>query len=348
MPKRCLTLAKLCFLIVSLIVIALNRVDAQQRLTAVTPLSQIAIQLTFDAPLDPEFAKAAENYHITPEGEVEWVTLGAQSKKALLSTTPLEIGKTYAVTVKGVAETAHEFTLPEIAEVTFGESDGATFSGVAKDTFFIVDPENKKARNYSAGGETFLRCTPEGSAAFIAFEIFDEFDEIGITDGSSILEATITLHAELVESKSPQTLIFRRVLLPWHEGTQKSQEAEKNDLTYNSSLHKNLPWNKPPAQAMLEGVDGDEPSDFNGSEDVAHRIDGTLTVEESGACLIRGELVTEAFRFWLENPDYNYGYLLALRDGGGTVQFASKEHPNPELRPGLKIRYKTAVNLDER
>jgi hypothetical protein len=232
-------------------------------------------------------------------------------------------------------------------EVTFGEGDGATFSGVLKDTFLIVDPKDKKTREFNAGAEEFLLCTPAGGVFFVAFEIFEAFDEIGVTKGAHILDATITLYAESVESDKPQEIIMRRVLLPWKEGKQKSQQAEKNELTYNSALHKNLPWNKPPAQAMLKGVDGDDPGDYNGSEDVAHRIDGVTVIQGGGTYVFKGDLATDAFRFWLENPDYAYGYLFTLRDGKAAVRFASKEHPNANYRPVLTIRYRTEASRDE-
>ena len=53
--------------------------------------------------------------------------------------------------------------------------------------------------------------------------------------------------------------------------------------------------------------------------------------------------MTDAFRFWLANPDYNYGYLFAQRDGAGSVRFTSKEHPDETRRPVLTIRYATRV-----
>ena len=105
-----------------------------------------------------------------------------------------------------------------------------------------------------------------------------------------------------------------------------SEGAEDNELTYNSALHRNLPWNKAPAQAMLAGIDGDAESDYNGSEDVAHRIDGTCEINEAGKrWTFKSELLTDAVRFWVANPDYNYGYLFALQEGSVPIVFSSKE-----------------------
>ena len=159
---------------------------------------------------------------------------------------------------------------------------------------------------------------------------------------TQVLEATISLHVQQCDTDAAQTVIFRRVLLPWREGRGVSERAEDNELTYNSALHRNLPWNRPPAQAMLAGIDGDNESDYNGSEDVAHRIDGTCEIQGAGKrYAFKSELLTDAIRFWVANPDYNYGYLFALRDGSAPIVFSSKESNDESLRPMLKIHYRT-------
>lgn len=318
-------------------------------LTSATPLSQTAIQLRFDQTLDPESAENVSNYRIEPRIEIEWVTLDSRMHIIHLYTSPLEINKKYTLRIEGVTDTKQEtfITLPETMEITFGEGQEVTFSGGSRDTTLIVHPQ-KKEKNYNAGGEEFLLCTPIGGVFFVAFDIMEVFEEIGITRESSILDASISLYAESVGNDSLQQVILRRVLLPWHEGVQKSQPAKENELTYNSAMHQSFPWNKPPAQAMLEGVHGEHPSDYNGSEDVAYRIDG---LTEIGAAERQyawsGTPVTEAARFWLANPDYSYGYLFALRDGTASVRFSSKEHPDETLRPVLTIRYQTQVENSE-
>ena len=129
---------------------------------------------------------------------------------------------------------------------------------------------------------------------------------------------------------------------PGEEGRGVSERAEDNELTYNSALHRNLPWNRPPAQAMLSGIDGDTESDYNGSEDVAHRIDGTCEIQGAGKrYTFKSDLLTDAVRFWVANPDYNYGYLFALQDGSVPIVFSSKESDDENRRPVLKIRYRT-------
>ena len=318
-------------------------------LISATPLSQTALQLRFDRTLNPGAAEDLSNYRIEPKIEIEWATLDSRATIVHLVTSPLEIDKNYTLSVHGIVDPKKEVTivLPEIMDITFGEGQGVTFSGWMRDTSLIVDPQ-KKLRSYNAGGEEFLLCTPIGGVFFLAFDIMEAFEEIGIIQETGILNASISLHAESVGNDMPQQIIIRRVLLPWHEGAQKSQPAKENELTYNSAMHRNFPWNKPPAQAMLEGVNGEEPSDYNGSEDVAYRIDGST---EIGAAerryLWHGNSITEAVRFWLTYPDYSYGYLFALRDGTAPVRFSSKEHPDETHRPVLTIQYNTRVGNNE-
>ena len=319
------------------------------RLTAATPLSQTAIQLRFDRTLDSKSAENVSNYRIEPRIEIEWATLDSGMNIVRLYTRPLEINRRYTLRIEGVTDTKQEtfITLPETMEITFGEGQAVTFSGVTRDATLIVHPQ-KKGRNYNAGGEEFLLCTPIGGVFFLAFDIMEAFEEIGITRESSILDASLSLHVESVGNDALQQIIIRRVLLPWHEGVQKSQPAKENELTYNSAMHQNFPWNKPPAQAMLEGINGEHPSDYNGSEDVAYRIDGLTEIGAAETRYIwQGKPVTNAARFWLANPDYSYGYLFALRDGTASVRFSSKEHPNETLRPVLTIRYRTQLENNE-
>jgi hypothetical protein len=332
-------------------------------LLATTPLSQTAVQLRFNRELDAKSAENVENYRIHPDIKVEYATLDKRKNIVLLETAPLEIGKQYTMDIENLqsyglprdtidAHKAVPMTLLDTMELTFGEGAEMTFSGVLQDTLLIVNPKNKRTKNHNAGGEPYLLCTPIGSVSFVAFEIINAFEDIGIMQPERILEASVSLYVEPAEKHAPQQVsqevpqevIIRRVLLPWKEGQQKSQPAKDNELTYNSALHRNLPWNKPPAQAMLAGIDGDNESDYNGSEDVAHRIDGTYEIQGAGKrYTFKSELLTDAIRFWVANPDYNYGYLFALRDGSVPIVFASKEAPDENLRPVLKIRYQTQV-----
>ena len=314
-------------------------------LLEVVPLSQTAIQLRFDGQLQVEVAENLDNYQIAPDVQLEYALLDQRLNRVLLLTTPLEVGKNYSLTLPN-SQTEITVTLPSVNEITFGVGDSVTFSGGLQDTTLLVN-KDRKTRNNNFGAEPTLLCDPTGSVFFVAFDLFDALEDMDIREPTQVLEATMSLHVQQSSTDTTQTVIFRRVLLPWKEGRGTSTRAEDNELTYNSALHRNLPWNKRPAQAMLAGIDGDNESDYNGSEDVAHRIDGTCEIREAGKRYVfKSELLTDAVRFWVANPDYNYGYLFALRDGTAPVVFSSKEATNENLRPMLTIRYQTTSNSE--
>ena len=322
-------------------ILVANSADTPKLLKAI-PLSQTAIQLQFDGQLQADTAEDLNNYRIAPDVELEYALLDQRLNRVLLLTSPLEVEKTYHLTLPN-SQTEIVLTLPSTNEITFGTGDAVTFSGGLQDTSLIVN-KDRKTRNNNAGAEPTLVCNPTGSVFFVAFDLYDAFEDMGIREPTQILEATISLHVQQCDTDAAQTVIFRRVLLPWREGRGVSERAEDNELTYNSALHRNLPWNRPPAQAMLSGIDGDSESDYNGSEDVAHRIDGTCEIQGAGKRYVfKSELLTDAVRFWVANPDYNYGYLFALRDGDMPIVFSSKESGDENLRPMLTIRYRTHV-----
>ena len=330
------------FLFLLLCPILATRSADTPKLLKATPLSQTAIQLRFEGQLQAETAEDLNNYHITPDVQLEYALLDPRLNRVLLLTSPLAVEKTYHLTLPN-SQTGIAITLPSVNEITFGAGDSVTFSGGLQDTSLIVN-KDRKTRNNNAGAEPILVCDPTGNVFFVAFDLYDAFEDMGIREPAQVLEAMIGLHVQQCETDAAQTVIFRRVLLPWREGRGVSQRAEDNELTYNSALHRNLPWNKPPAQAMLAGIDGDNESDYNGSEDVAYRIDGTYEIQGVGKrYTFKSELLTDAIRFWVANPDYNYGYLFALRDGSVPIVFASKESDDENLRPVLKIRYQTQV-----
>ena len=320
-------------------ILTTNAADFPELLKAI-PLSQTAIQLQFDGQLQAEVAEDIDNYRIAPDVQLEYALLDQRLDRVLLITSPLEIDKDYRLTLPNI-QTGIVVTLPPTNEITFGAGDAVTFSGGLQDTTLYVN-KDRKTRNNNAGAEPTLLCNPTGSVFFAVFDMYDAFEDMGIREPTQVLEATISLHVQQCDTDAPQTVLFRRVLLPWKEGRGTSTRAEDNELTYNSALHRNLPWNRPPAQAMLSGIDGDTESDYNGSEDVAHRIDGTVEIQGAGKrYTIKSELLTDAVRFWVANPDYNYGYLFALQDGSVPILFSSKEATAENLRPVLTIRYQT-------
>ena len=318
---------------------------ARPELLTATPLSETAIQLVFEGQLEAADAETLNKAEIVPDVQVELALLDARLDRVLLFTSPLQVGMSYRLTLPD-SQTETLISLPVVNEITLGASESVTFAGGLQDTSLLVKVDRKTRRDNS-GAEPTLLCDPEGSVFFLAFDLFDAFEDIGIRDPLQVLEATISLHVQAIgATDAPQAVTFRRVLLPWREGRGNSDGAEENELTYNSALHRNLPWNRAPAQAMLAGIDGENESDYNGSEDVAHRIDGRCEIQGAGQrYLFKSERLTGAVRFWVANPDYNYGYVFALSEGDAPLVFASKEAADATLCPVLTIRYRTHATV---
>ena len=334
-----------CILVFVFLVSDSQQAEDAPKLLKAIPLSQTAIQLQFDEKLQAESAEDSSIYQITPSIKIEFAWLDERGNRVMLITSPLDIGKAYRLTLQNT-QTEIDIKLPAENQITFGAGESVTFSGGLQDTSLIAN-KDRKTRNNNAGAESTLLCNPTGSVFFVAFDLFDAFEDMGIREPKQVLAASMSLHVQQTDADTAQTVILRRVLLPWREGRGTSNRAEENELTYNSALHRNLPWNKPPAQAMLAGIDGDSESDYNGSEDVAHRIDGAFEIQEVGKrYTFKGDLITDAVRFWVKNPDYNYGYLFALRDGSVPIVFSSKEAVDENLRPVLTIHYQTQSDVE--
>lgn len=341
------TYLSLIFILILVVNVSDSQTDEETpKLLKVVPLSQTAIQLQFDKTLEAETVENTEIYSISPKTDIELALLDSRQNRVMLLTSELEREKSYSLTIQNT-QTEIDFKIPSENEITFGEGELVTFSGGLQDTSLIVN-KDRKTRNYNAGAETTLLCNPAGSIFFVVFDLYDAFEDMGIRDPEQVLDVSISLNVEQTNPEIEQTVILRRVLLPWKEGRGTSDKAQENELTYNSPLHRNLPWNKSPAQAMLRGIDGDRESDYNGSEDVAHRIDGEFKIKEQGKrYTFKSGLITDAVRFWVKNPDYNYGYLFALRDGSAPIVFTSKESQDENLRPKLTIRYQTRSGAEE-
>ena len=142
--------------------------------------------------------------------------LDSRLNRVLLLTSPLAVEKTYRLTLPG-SQTGIVITLPSINEITFGAGDTVTFSGGLQDTSLIVN-KDRKTRNNNAGAEPTLVCDPTGTVFFVAFDMYDAFEDMGIREPTQVLEATISLHVQQCDTDAAQTVIFRRVLLPWREG----------------------------------------------------------------------------------------------------------------------------------
>ncbi|MDE0682060.1 MAG: hypothetical protein OXI63_04015, partial [Candidatus Poribacteria bacterium] len=78
-----------------------NAAELPKLLKAI-PLSQTAIQLQFDGQLQAETAEDLANYQIAPDVQVEYALLDDRLNRVLLLTSPLEVEKTYRLTLPNI------------------------------------------------------------------------------------------------------------------------------------------------------------------------------------------------------------------------------------------------------
>jgi hypothetical protein len=109
--------------------------------------------------------------------------------------------------------------------------------------------------------------------------------------------------------------------------------------TWRDHAHPSAPWTSPGAGAL--GGTGGVAGDYDGSFDLAQAVDATAAVESTnGEVVLSGAKVTEAFRFWFDNPSLDHGYALRLAPGAkGELKFRRGESDLRDGGPVLTLTY---------
>ncbi len=203
--------------------------------------------------------------------------------------------------------------------------------------------------SWSHGSMWFGRAGSIATTAFVRFDWRDAFAAAtGVTDSSQILETKFTLTPYLGDLV---TLEFRRVLQQWHD--HRGSDFNSNPIdpitghggpTWNESERNVRSWNMTNARATTAGVQGDQPSDYFGTDDTAHLPDAAVALQAVDRRLeISNVTVTDAFRFWFDNPAQDYGYAVRLTAGDDApIRFQPVEHGLQDLGAVLRVRYRTA------
>lgn len=199
-------------------------------------------------------------------------------------------------------------------------------------------------------GSPWLQPDPSNpSTGFVRFEWVADFQSAtGVSDSSDVVHAAITLAPDLGDA---QAIEARRVLLPWYD--HRGPDFNSNPVdpgsghggpTWLQAEHGVRDWNVPNARATSPGVDGDQPGDYGGAFDTAHTPDATVTLSAiDRPFTLAGPAVTDAFRFWFDNPSLDHGYALRLLPGTvHDVRFEASEPGFHDGAPVLEIAYRVA------
>jgi DNA-binding beta-propeller fold protein YncE len=213
-----------------------------------------------------------------------------------VNTTTFSLGDTLTITL---GASAHE-------DVSVRTHDAATILGF----------------NNGAHGSPWLIVNNSGQAStgFVRFDWKAAFvAATGVASSSDIVDASISLMPEMGDV---QTVEARRCLLSWSDVGQTDWAYDRSrgsigapTLTEHveGSMDGDNPWNAQNAGRSTAGVDGRNAADYDGANDTAATPDAVLLMDAiNERFTIAGPGVTDAFRFWFDNPSVDYGYALRV------------------------------------
>lgn len=164
--------------------------------------------------------------------------------------------------------------------------------------------------------------------------------EAGLTVDDRLLAASFSATGWAGDA---QAVELRRVLQPWADPVA-GDDWNQNPVggpTWRDHSHPDKPWNLPGAGKL--GRSGNQVADYDGEWDLAGEIDLSLSVPVVNAPVrFAGERVTQAFRFWLEHPDKDYGYALRLAGSqvSPLLSFRRWEEQRRAVGPVLTLTYR--------
>ncbi len=180
---------------------------------------------------------------------------------------------------------------------------------------------------------------PGVNTGFVRFGWRDPFLEATkLESGDQIIAASVSLTAQFGDAHGIQ---IHRALQAWSDpatGGDYNQNPAGGP-TWRDHAHPSGRWNIAGAGAL--GSSGEAASDYDGGFDLAGVVDAVAAAGSSnGAVSFSGERVTEAFRFWLENPSLDRGYALRLTPGAaGEMKFQRSESEQRAGGPVLTLTY---------
>jgi DNA-binding beta-propeller fold protein YncE len=223
---------------------------------------------------------------------------------------------------------SHSFSISDRLTITLGASGYESITIPVHDTAMVGSGLSTWSHD-SLWLTPIASGSPRSTTGFVRFGWRDPFQQIaGVTNPAALLEASVSLQPEFGNA---QQVEFRRVLQAWNDpaaGTDWNANAT-GAPTWRDSAHPGKRWNA--AGAGRLGSNGTSPADYNRLNDLAGRADATATLHSvNERSMIRGPLVTDAFRFWMQNPAVDYGYALRL------LPTATKDLKFERLENGLK------------
>jgi DNA-binding beta-propeller fold protein YncE len=236
------------------------------------------------------------------------------------------------------ARNLRRFQIGDTVTVTLGAGPGAQIACAVHDAA-MVGP-NLSTWSHDSVWIFPVNGGPGFNSGLVRFAWRDAFAAAtGVASSSDIVEARITLHAEFGEAARIEA---RRVYKAWSDassGGDWNQNAA-GAPTWQSASHPNGRWTSAGAGSL--GGNGDRRSDYGAAFDLAQRVDASVDAPSvNGEVVFAGALITDAYRFWFDNPDLDRGHALRLAAGSRSeLKFERWESGLRDLGPELTITYR--------
>jgi hypothetical protein len=236
------------------------------------------------------------------------------------------------------------FTIGDTITVTLGASGAENLAVEVHDC-----ATNPFTNNFAQGSVYLLRAAGggQGNAAFVRFDWSQAFAAAtGVTDPNDIVDASFTLQPFWGDASPVEA---RRVLQAWWDHRQPDLTQTPRDPisghggpTLRDSEWNVRAWNAPGAMGRAAGVEGRALGDYFGAQDTAFTPDAIADpVSAVERFVVGGPLVTDAFRFWLANPQADQGYSFRLLPGARQeLKCRSTEEELGQFGPVLTITYR--------
>ena len=235
---------------------------------------------------------------------------------------------------------AMRFTVGSTLTVTMGPS-GAENVDVSVHDCAAVGPGSAFLANGSHGSPWLSALGSQPTVAWVRFDWRAALvARAGLTSSADILDASITLHGEWGDS---QVVEARRCLQPWNDDGHGDFYLNNpvGAPSWANNINGTHAWNRAGCLATAPGVEGRTVADYGGAQDTALTPDAVAAMPATNEPLvISGPAVTDAVRFWFDNPSVDYGYALRLAAGSvHESKFHASEALFGELSPTLTITY---------
>jgi len=329
------------------------------RITEVRPLSLDAVQVVFNETVDPVTAGDPANYMLSNGLRGYFPTAAVvDTARGNIVTLSVPLGYdgcdvTYSLSAVGIEDVAglvsggadnvldttditnaRSFTLNGSITVTFGDSGDETFSAVAKDASF-----NSALSSTSHWNIRLYPQTTIPTKGFVAFDFIPTLQSMcGVASGADILDARFSLMPKIGYAN---TIEFRRCFQPWNEAPIDLCVGCSGVLTRQHSTYNTILWKQSGARSL--GGSGTTVEEYypSNTRDTAATADASIPISSMTA---RQEFaspgITDAFRFWYDNPATNFGYAVnAIAPTSQGTEFWAHELEGGRYGPALSITF---------